>query len=116
MGGRPRGPVPARGVGANGRHALRYALANEAVGVAIATPLTFWTDEAAAPAWPLWAMEKARGAGTDPWWLMKRLGDRAIVVDPRDALGRPWTGPPPIGQVAPDLATALKTAGSTQPR
>ena len=100
------------GVGAEGVHAMRYALANGGVAVAVSAPVTLWTDAAAAPAWPEWTIGEGLGVGDDPWWLAHALGERAVLVDPRDALGEPWSGPPPPARVVDTLELALRALGA----
>ena len=96
------------GVGANGLHALRMARSNGGVAVAIAAPVTLWTPEAAVGPWPAWAAAPGIGVGEDPWWLLHLVDGRAVLVDPRDALGGAWTGPPPPAPVVASVAEALE--------
>lgn len=114
--GVPAEQVGFLGVGAEGVYAMRWALATGGVAVAVSSPVTLWTDAAAAPPWPVWVFGGGVGAADDPWWLAEVLGDRLVLVDPRDALGRPWAGPAPPAPVADSVDAALSALAGSPPR
>jgi hypothetical protein len=101
------------GTGAHGVVALRLAGRFGGAAVTLGSPTTLWTDQPAAPAWPGWVFKPGGNASSDPWWLAADLGDRAVLVDPRDAHREPWTTPPPPGIVAASLDEALGLLAGT---
>lgn len=97
------------GVGADGILALASARDRGLAVVVRRTPVTLWTPPGASPPWAVEGLEAHFGqVHQDPWWILTALGPRAVVVEPLDALGRPWTGPELPVRTAATVAEAVE--------